>query len=60
MENEDIVDNGDGTCTIPFEIDDENLLILMKAAHEKDITFNQYMMQVLTEYIEYMENKNEK
>ena len=52
MENEDIIDNGDGTVTIPFEIDDVNLLILMKAAHEKDITFNKYMEQVLTEYIE--------
>jgi len=34
------------------DITDDQFLILAKAAHEKNITFNQYVNQVLKEYID--------
>jgi predicted HicB family RNase H-like nuclease len=38
--------------TIQIDITDDQFLILAKAAHEKNITFNQYVNQVLKEYID--------
>lgn len=39
----------DDRIAIPLNMPDEVLFILMKEAHEKDITLNEYLAQVLTE-----------
>jgi hypothetical protein len=38
--------------TIQIDITDRQFLVLAKAAHEKNITFNLYVNQVLKEYID--------
>jgi predicted HicB family RNase H-like nuclease len=38
--------------TIQIDITDHQFLVLAKAAHEKNITFNQYVNQVLKEYLD--------
>jgi len=40
-------DEYDERVTIKFDVSDDVLLVLMKAAHEKDITFNQYLEEIL-------------
>jgi hypothetical protein len=37
---------------IPFNISDEDFLILAKKAHEQDITLNQLVVNLLQDYIE--------
>ena len=49
--------NKDDTETIEVDIPDEDFLILAKAAHEQDITLNQFMNNVLIKAIE-KENKS--
>lgn len=39
-------------CDIPFEISDEDFLIIAKKAHEQNITFNQLVVKLLEEYIQ--------
>jgi hypothetical protein len=39
----------DDRIAIPLDLPDEVLLILMKEAHQKDITFNQYLTEIITE-----------
>jgi hypothetical protein len=42
----------DTRVKVPVEFSDEELLKYMKLAHERDITFNQLIEQVLVEFIE--------
>jgi hypothetical protein len=43
--------------SIPLNLTDDELLVFMKAAHEADMTFNQYVNQALTVMIEkYKDN----
>jgi hypothetical protein len=39
----------DDRVAIPLNLPDDVLLILMKEAHEKDITFNQYLTEIISE-----------
>jgi hypothetical protein len=41
----------DDRISIPLDMPDDALFQLMKAAHEKDITLNEYLAQVLTEQL---------
>lgn len=41
----------DDRVQIPIDLPDDVLLQLMKAAHEKDITFNEFICEKLREYI---------
>ena len=45
------------TETIQIELTDEELLRYMKAAHELDITFNQFVERAVTAWVEEMEKK---
>lgn len=42
----------DNRVEIPLDFSDEELLVLFKQAHEADLTFNQFIEQALTEYLE--------
>lgn len=42
----------DGREEIELDLSDEELLVLMKLAHEADLTFNQFVERALTEFIE--------
>ena len=42
----------DGRAEIQVEFTDEELLKYMKRAHEMDITFNQFVEQVLRKYLD--------
>lgn len=44
----------DTRVTIPLNLDDDDLLHLMKMAHEADLTFNEYIENVLRDQIEYI------
>lgn len=44
--------------TIPLFITDEEFLILAKAAHEADITFNQFLNKILIERANKVINDN--
>ncbi len=46
----------DNRVEIPLELNDEELLALFKMAHETDLTFNQFIEQVLVEYLERQTN----
>jgi len=48
---EGITYNEDGTVNIPFDLSDEEFLEIAKAAHERDITINEYMVRVIEEQI---------
>lgn len=48
----------DPRIQVPIELDDETLLAAMKAAHELDITFNQYMERALLNIISDSQPKN--
>lgn len=37
---------------IEIDLTDDEFLILAKLAHEKDITFNELVIEILTEYTE--------
>jgi len=44
----------DRTETIELDLTDQELLVLFKLAHERDVTFNDFVEIVLTEYLERM------
>jgi len=48
----------DRTETIELDLTDQELLVLFKLAHERDVTFNDFVEIVLTEYLEQIEYDN--
>ena len=46
----------DRTETIELDLTDAELLVLFKMAHERDVTFNDFVEIVLTEYLERVQN----
>lgn len=50
-------ENEDGSVTIPLDLDDTTLLILMKEAHKSNMSFNQYITRALEQYIIELEAK---
>ena len=48
----------DRTETIELELTDAELLVLFKMAHERDVTFNDFVEIVLTDYLEQIEYDN--
>jgi hypothetical protein len=46
------------TETIELDLTDAELLVLLKMAHERDVTFNDFVEIVLTEYLEQITNDN--
>jgi hypothetical protein len=42
----------DTRVSIPLELDDNDLLALMKRAHEADLTFNEFVEDILRDYID--------
>ncbi len=48
----------DRTETIELDLTDAELLVLLKMAHERDVTFNDFVEIVLTEYLEQITNDN--
>jgi hypothetical protein len=46
------------TETIELDLTDAELLVLFKMAHERDVTFNDFVEIVLTEYLEQIEYDN--
>jgi len=46
------------TETIELDLTDAELLVLFKLAHERDVTFNDFVEIVLTEYLEQLEYDN--
>ena len=46
------------TETIELDLTDAELLVLFKMAHEADMTFNDFVEIVLTEYLEQIEYDN--
>jgi hypothetical protein len=45
---------------VPVDFSDEDLLKYMKLAHERDITFNEFVVQALTEAIRVHKTDPEK
>jgi len=48
----------DNRVEILLDLSDAELLVLFKMAHEKDMTFNDFVEHVLREYLEQVENDN--
>ena len=48
----------DNRVEILLDLSDAELLVLFKLAHEKDMTFNDFVEHVLREYLEQVENDN--
>jgi hypothetical protein len=48
----------DRTETIELDLTDQELLVLFKMAHERDVTFNDFVEIVLTEYLEQIQNEH--
>ncbi len=48
----------DRTETIELDLTDQELLVLFKMALERDVTFNDFVEIVLTEYLEQITNDN--
>lgn len=46
----------DNRVEIQLDLSDTELLALFKMAHEADITFNEFVERVLTEYLEWHTN----
>jgi hypothetical protein len=46
----------DNRVEIQLDLSDTDLLALFKMAHEADITFNEFVERVLTEYLERQTN----
>jgi hypothetical protein len=46
------------TEEIELDLTDQELLVLFKMAHERDVTFNDFVEIVLTEYLEQITNDN--
>lgn len=64
IEDDDIFDTiyniNINTKKIDIDIDDEDFLLIAKAAHEKDITINQMVVEILKEQIEKETNEFKK
>jgi len=41
----------DTRITVPLDLDDSDMLVLMKMAHERDLTFNEFVEDVLREQL---------
>lgn len=48
----------DNRVEVPLDFSDAELLVLFKLAHERDVTFNDFVEIVLTEYLEQIEYDN--
>ena len=48
----------DNRVEILLDLSDAELLVLFKLAHEKDMTFNDFVEHVLKEYLEQIEYDN--
>jgi hypothetical protein len=48
----------DNRVEILLDLSDTELLVLFKMAHEKDMTFNDFVEHVLREYLEQIEYDN--
>jgi len=48
----------DTRVSVPIELPDHEILFLMKMAHEQDITFNQLMINILTNAAEEIKSNN--
>lgn len=48
----------DRTETIELDLTDQELLVLFKMAHERDVTFNDFVEIVLTDYLEQIQNEH--
>jgi hypothetical protein len=46
------------TETIELDLTDQELLVLFKMAHERDVTFNDFVELVLEDYLEQITNDN--
>jgi hypothetical protein len=46
------------TETIELDLTDAELLVLFKMAHERDVTYNDFVEIVLTEYLDQIEYDN--
>lgn len=46
----------DTRVQVPIELDDDLMFFAMKAAHEQDITFNQFMENLLRQKIDELDN----
>jgi len=46
------------TEEIELDLTDQELLVLFKLAHERDVTFNDFVEIVLTEFLEQLEYDN--
>ena len=46
------------TETIELDLTDAELLVLFKMAHERDVTFNDFVELVLEDYLEQITNDN--
>jgi hypothetical protein len=42
----------DPRVIVPLDLDDDQLLVLFKMAHERDITFNQFLAEILLNAVE--------
>jgi hypothetical protein len=48
----------DNRVEVQIDLPDQELLVLFKLAHEADMTFNNFVEQVLQDYLEQFENDN--
>ena len=48
----------DNKVEIALDLTDSELLVLFKMAHEKDMTFNNFVEQVLQDFLEQLEYDN--
>ena len=48
----------DNRVEILLDLSDQELLVLFKMAHEKDMTFNDFVEHVLREFLKNIENDN--
>jgi len=56
---EGVTYNDDGTVNIPLDLSDDEFLYIAKAAHELDITINEFMTRTIEEHIKQVENDDE-
>jgi len=48
----------DNRTEVVLDLTDAEFLVLFKMAHEKDMTFNNFVEQVLRDFLEQLENDN--
>ena len=48
----------DNRVEVALDLTDAELLVLFKMAHEKDMTFNNFVEQVLRDFLEQLQNDN--